>query len=89
MILCISGLLFDKAAINCHSVYSVWRECLQRSQEVIALSQDMLYFHVLFKSREIRAVRTKMPIVFFFPAVDAVALGEETGGLKSQGGREQ
>jgi len=49
-------------------------ECLQRGQEVMVLSQDMLYFHVLFKRREIRTLRTKMAIVSLFPAMDGVAL---------------
>lgn len=38
------------------------------------LSRDVLYFHVLFKSREIRTLRSSMAIVFPFPVMDVVAL---------------
>lgn len=52
-------------------------ECLQRSQELIMLSQDMLYFYVLFmQRREDEHWETKMAIVFSLPAMDVMALAK-------------
>lgn len=53
------------------------------------LSQYMSYFHALFKSREIRTLRTGMAIVFPLPTMDVEALASGLNGhwvLKSQEG---
>lgn len=73
------AFFFDKATTNCHNVYPVWRSegasIRREARKSSRYLQMCCIFNVLFKSREIRTLRTSTAIVFPFPAMDVVALG--------------